>query len=309
MTRHRPRPSGVLIVDDQPPFRDAARTVVSLLRGWQVVGEVGYGRRRRGRSASHRARHRADGHQPAGDQRHRSHPPDPGRASVRPSGVAVDLRRRRSAGRRARVRRRRVRPQRGPQPASAARGSRTVVGSQSRSASWAACQPPMPCTPAARRGAGRADVQARQRGRPRVRRQHRPGDELAQVGRPAAEVAADQVRVELLELRRAKWWRASTRSRNPGAKRSSCDSIASVISAGRTVRHVAVGPEACAVRPAPDSDRRRSAARTARTDGRDAGRARRRPRRRRSRRACRRHARCRPAAPAASRQGIGPASA
>ena len=36
-------PVGVLIVDDQPPFRDAARTVVSLLRGWQVVGEVGTG--------------------------------------------------------------------------------------------------------------------------------------------------------------------------------------------------------------------------------------------------------------------------
>jgi two-component system invasion response regulator UvrY len=36
-------PIGVLIVDDQPPFRDAARTVVSVLRGWQVVGEVGTG--------------------------------------------------------------------------------------------------------------------------------------------------------------------------------------------------------------------------------------------------------------------------
>jgi two-component system invasion response regulator UvrY len=37
------RPVGVLIVDDQPPFRDAARTVVSVLRGWHVVGEVGTG--------------------------------------------------------------------------------------------------------------------------------------------------------------------------------------------------------------------------------------------------------------------------
>jgi two-component system invasion response regulator UvrY len=34
---------GVLIVDDQPPFRDAARTLVSMLSGWQVVGEVGTG--------------------------------------------------------------------------------------------------------------------------------------------------------------------------------------------------------------------------------------------------------------------------
>jgi DNA-binding NarL/FixJ family response regulator len=30
----------VLIVDDQPPFRDVARTLVSLLGGWRVVGEV-----------------------------------------------------------------------------------------------------------------------------------------------------------------------------------------------------------------------------------------------------------------------------
>jgi DNA-binding NarL/FixJ family response regulator len=30
----------VLIVDDQPPFRDVARTLVSLLAGWRVVGEV-----------------------------------------------------------------------------------------------------------------------------------------------------------------------------------------------------------------------------------------------------------------------------
>ena len=34
---------GVLIVDDQAPFRAAARTVVSLLRGWQVLGEVDSG--------------------------------------------------------------------------------------------------------------------------------------------------------------------------------------------------------------------------------------------------------------------------
>ena len=33
----------VLIVDDQPPFRAAARTVVSLLRGWEVVAEVDNG--------------------------------------------------------------------------------------------------------------------------------------------------------------------------------------------------------------------------------------------------------------------------
>jgi two-component system, NarL family, invasion response regulator UvrY len=36
-------PIGVLIVDDQPPFRAAARSLVSVLRGWEVVGEVGSG--------------------------------------------------------------------------------------------------------------------------------------------------------------------------------------------------------------------------------------------------------------------------
>jgi two-component system, NarL family, invasion response regulator UvrY len=30
----------VLIVDDQPPFREVARTMVSLLSGWRVVAEV-----------------------------------------------------------------------------------------------------------------------------------------------------------------------------------------------------------------------------------------------------------------------------
>jgi DNA-binding NarL/FixJ family response regulator len=34
---------GVLIVDDQPPFRAVARTLVSLLKGWHVVGEVATG--------------------------------------------------------------------------------------------------------------------------------------------------------------------------------------------------------------------------------------------------------------------------
>jgi DNA-binding NarL/FixJ family response regulator len=30
----------VLIVDDQPPFREVARTLVSLLSGWRVIAEV-----------------------------------------------------------------------------------------------------------------------------------------------------------------------------------------------------------------------------------------------------------------------------
>lgn len=33
----------VLIVDDQPPFRAAARSLVSVLKGWEVVGEVDNG--------------------------------------------------------------------------------------------------------------------------------------------------------------------------------------------------------------------------------------------------------------------------
>ena len=33
----------VLVVDDQPPFRAVARTVVTLVPGWRVVGEAGSG--------------------------------------------------------------------------------------------------------------------------------------------------------------------------------------------------------------------------------------------------------------------------
>ncbi|MCW2550038.1 MAG: response regulator receiver protein [Mycobacterium sp.] len=34
---------GVLIVDDQPPFRSVARTLVSMINGWHVVGEAASG--------------------------------------------------------------------------------------------------------------------------------------------------------------------------------------------------------------------------------------------------------------------------
>jgi two-component system, NarL family, invasion response regulator UvrY len=33
----------VLIVDDQAPFRSAARSLVELVDGWRVIGEVGSG--------------------------------------------------------------------------------------------------------------------------------------------------------------------------------------------------------------------------------------------------------------------------
>jgi DNA-binding NarL/FixJ family response regulator len=35
-----PAPTAVLIVDDQAPFRSAARALVGLMRGWSVVGEA-----------------------------------------------------------------------------------------------------------------------------------------------------------------------------------------------------------------------------------------------------------------------------
>jgi len=41
-TRDEP-PVGVLIVDDQAPFRSVARTLVGLVKGWQVVGEAASG--------------------------------------------------------------------------------------------------------------------------------------------------------------------------------------------------------------------------------------------------------------------------
>jgi two-component system invasion response regulator UvrY len=34
---------GVLVVDDQAPFRSVARSLVELVKGWQVVGEAGSG--------------------------------------------------------------------------------------------------------------------------------------------------------------------------------------------------------------------------------------------------------------------------
>ena len=39
----KPAQIGVLIVDDQPPFRSVARTLVSMISGWQVVAEAATG--------------------------------------------------------------------------------------------------------------------------------------------------------------------------------------------------------------------------------------------------------------------------
>ena len=73
----------VLIVDDQAPFRRAARAVVirdARLRGRWRGRERGGGRRAR-RHAQPRAG--SHGHQPAGHQRDRGHPQDHGRAPGR----------------------------------------------------------------------------------------------------------------------------------------------------------------------------------------------------------------------------------
>ena len=40
---HDGTPVGVLIVDDQAPFRSAARSLVTVLRGWRVVAEAATG--------------------------------------------------------------------------------------------------------------------------------------------------------------------------------------------------------------------------------------------------------------------------
>jgi two-component system invasion response regulator UvrY len=34
---------GVLVVDDQAPFRSVARTLVSMVQGWQMIGEASSG--------------------------------------------------------------------------------------------------------------------------------------------------------------------------------------------------------------------------------------------------------------------------
>ena len=84
----------------------------------------------------------------------------------------------------------------------------------------------------------------------------RAGDELAPVGDAAGDVAADVVGVVAPRGRPASIaWRARTTSRNPGAKRSICASIArrSCRPSSRSARGST--PTACAGRPAPASGR------------------------------------------------------
>ena len=64
----------VLIVDDQAPFRAVARTLVSMIPGWQVVAEAATGEEAVEAAQSACATRDSDGHQPARYQRHRGDP-------------------------------------------------------------------------------------------------------------------------------------------------------------------------------------------------------------------------------------------
>ena len=65
----------VLVVDDQAPFRTAARLVVGPLRGFEVVGEAKSGEEALETGRALRPAPRLDGHQHGGYGRYRSHPP------------------------------------------------------------------------------------------------------------------------------------------------------------------------------------------------------------------------------------------
>ena len=98
---------------------------------------------------------------------------------------------------------------------------------------------------------GRAEIHALDRRPIRVPPRHRPEHRLAQRGRPAVDVATQQVRVVRLRLVRRAHPRARTRSRKPGAKRSICASMRSRHVHRRAVRHVAVAPQGVLARRRP----------------------------------------------------------
>ena len=66
----------VMIVDDQAPFREAARAVLDRVDGFELVAEVDSGEEAVAASAELRARPRADGHQHGRARRHRGDPAD-----------------------------------------------------------------------------------------------------------------------------------------------------------------------------------------------------------------------------------------
>ena len=101
------------------------------------------------------------------------------------------------------------------------------------------------------RGRGRAQVQAGCSGRPRPQRHHRAGEQLAQVGDAAGDVAADVVGVVRLDLGRGGAAAAEDRSPEAGGEAFdlALDRIGHVD--GRPVGHVAVGPQRVATRRRP----------------------------------------------------------
>ena len=71
----------VLIVDDQEPFRMAARMVVEATDGFEVVGEAETGEDSVTMASDARSGPRPDGREPSRDQRPRRDPADPRRRS------------------------------------------------------------------------------------------------------------------------------------------------------------------------------------------------------------------------------------
>ena len=65
-----------MIVDDQPPFRAAARAVIDRVEGFELIAEVGSGEEAVALNGELDARSRADGHQHGRARRHRRHPVD-----------------------------------------------------------------------------------------------------------------------------------------------------------------------------------------------------------------------------------------
>ena len=130
----------VLIVDDQEPFRMAARMVVDATDGFEVVGEAETGEDSVAMAERPAARPGADGREPARDQRPRRDPADPGLGTGRRGPAAVHLR---GGGVRAPRRRVRRRPPTSRRPSSVPTASSGV----------GRC-PRLPPPPASRGGGG-----------------------------------------------------------------------------------------------------------------------------------------------------------
>ncbi len=114
-------PVDVLIVDDQAPFRDAARTLIELLADWQVVGEVETGEAAVDAVADRQPELVLMDINLPGHLRSGGHPPHRRQPSGRSRRAVVDVREGGPAGRRDVLRSDRLHPQGGPHAAFAAR--------------------------------------------------------------------------------------------------------------------------------------------------------------------------------------------